>query len=166
MTPEDHQEAMCRDMRGVRTPDLLHYRGHHHQSSRRQFLRASGLLVGAVATGLPWGRGTTLAAKPGSGIPSQLPDFSPVMYAIFSLEIPWFLPDEVDPFTSAIDSVANPTSIWDFNGSFGLIEANGVSDPHRNSESIARRWSCDVRFMTGMFRDRAGRIQQGTFCNF
>jgi hypothetical protein len=145
---------------------LLHH-GHHQQWSRRRFLQASGLLVGAVGTALPWGVGAELAAKPGSsGIPRQLPDFSPLMYAFFALEIPWFLPDEVDPFTGDIESVANPTSIWDFSGSFGMIEANGVSDPAHNSEHEIRRWSCDVRFMTGVFRDRAGRMQQGTFCNF
>jgi hypothetical protein len=96
------------------------------------------------------------------GIPSQLPDFSPVMFDFFGLEIPWFTPAEVDPFTGAFDPVANPTTIWDFNGSVGLIDADGVSD--HNSEGIARRWACDVRFMSGVFRDRAGRTQQGSFC--
>jgi hypothetical protein len=121
-------------------------------------------LLGAVATGFPWGGRTALAAKPGSGIPSQLPDGSPIISDFFGLEIPWFSPAEVDPFTGASDPVANPTTIWDFNGSLGLIEANGVSDPNRNSEGVPRRWSCDVRFMTGVFRDRTGRTQQGTFC--
>jgi hypothetical protein len=74
------------------------------------------------------------------------------------------LPAEVDPFTGAFDPVANPTTIWDFNGALGLIEADGVSDRSHNSDDMARRWACDVRFMTGVFRDRAARTQQGTFC--
>jgi hypothetical protein len=159
MTTEDSRAAMRRYQVGASAPQLFHHYG-HHRWSRRQFLQASGLLLGAVAAGLPWGGGTALAAKPGSGIPSQLPDGSPV----FGLEIPWFSPAEVDPFTGAFDLVANPATIWDFNGFLGLIEADGVSDRSHNSDDVARRWSCDVRFMTGVFRDRAGRIQQGTFC--
>ena len=165
MTTEDSRAAMRRDQVGVSAPHLVHHHG-HHRWSRRQFLQASGLLVGAVATGSHWGGGTALAAKPGSGIPSQLPDFSPVLQGVFGIEIPFFLPPEVDPFTSDVDSVASPTTIWDFNGALGLIEANGVSDPDHNSDGVARLWACDVRFMTGVFRDRSGHTQQGTFCFF
>jgi hypothetical protein len=161
MKPEDNPSATRRDTGGIRTPQLLRHHG-HHQWSRRQFLHAGGLPLGAVAAGLPWGGREALAAPPGSGIPSQLPDFSPVVYDFFGLEIPWFTPAEVDPFTGAFDPVANPTSIWDFNGSLGLIEADGVSE--HNSDGVTRRWACDVRFMTGVFRDRAGHTQQGTFC--
>jgi hypothetical protein len=162
MPTEDSRAAMRRYKAGVSMPQLLRHHGCHHQWSRRQFLQASGLLVGAVAAGFPWGGGRPLAAPPGSGFPSQLPDFSPVMYDFFGLEIPWFTPDEVDPFTDAFDPVVTPTTIWDFNGSLGLIDADGVSE--HNSDGVARRWACDVRFMTGVFRDRAGRTQQGTFC--
>ena len=164
MTPDDNQAAMRRYQGGVRTPQLLHPHGHDHRWSRRRFLQASSLLVGAIATGFPWRGRTALAAPPGSGIPSQLPDFSPTLQSVLGIEIPFFLPPEVDPFTGDVDSVANPTTIWDFNGSLGLIEANGVSDPDHNSDGVARRWACDVRFMTGVFRDRAGSTQQGTFC--
>jgi hypothetical protein len=163
MKPEGNQMAMRRDTGAVRTPHLLQHRG-HHEWSRRQFLHASGLLLGALAAALPWGGERVFAAPPGSGIPSQLPDFSPVMYDFFGLEVPWFTPAEVDPFTGAFDPVANPTTIWDFNGSFGLIDADGVGDPGHNSDGVARRWACDVRFMSGVFRDRAGRTQQGAFC--
>ena len=148
---------------GVSAPHLFHHHG-HHRWSRRQFLQASGLLMGAVAASFHWGGGTALAAKPGRGIPSQLPDGSPILQDVFGFEIPFFLPPEVDPFTAAFDPVANPTTIWDFNGALGLIEANGVGDPNHNSDAVARFWACDVRFMTGVFRDRGGRTQQGTFC--
>jgi hypothetical protein len=163
MKPENHQPAMHRDMVGGHAPRPLHYHGDHRRLSRRQFLNASGLLVGAVAGGLPWPKWPALTADPGRGIPSQLPDFSPVLYELLGIEIPWFTPPEVDPFTGVFNPVANPTSIWDFNGSFGLLEADGVSDPNINSDGVARRWSCDVRYMTGVFRDRAGRTQQGHF---
>ena len=164
MTTEDSKAAMRRYRVGVSAPHLVHHHGHHQRWSRRQFLQASGLLLGAVAAGFPWGGGTTLAAKPGSGLPKQIPGFSPLLKDEFGLEIPFFLAPEVDPFTSNGDSVANPTTIWDFNGTLGLIEADGVSDRSHNSDDMARRWACDVRFMTGVFRDRAGRTQQGTFC--
>jgi hypothetical protein len=146
----------------VSTPHLFHHHD-HHRWSRWRFLQASGLLVGAVATGFPWRGGSVLAAPSGSGIPSRLPDFWPVLQDAFGIEIPAFVPIEVDPFAGAFDRVANPTMIWDFNGSFGLIEATGVSDPDHNSDGVARRWHCDVRFMRGMFRDRAGRTQYGAF---
>jgi hypothetical protein len=161
MKPEGEWWAKRRDTRARRTLYLLPHHG-HHEWSRRQFLRTSSLLLGTLAAGLPWGGERVLAAPLGSGIPSQLPDFSPVMYDFFGLEIPWFTPAEVDPFTGDFNPVANPTSIWDFNGSVGLIDADGVSD--HNSEGIARRWACDVRFMSGVFRDRAGQTQQGAFC--
>ena len=163
MTTEDSRAAMRRQQVGVSAAHLFHHHG-YHRWSRRQFLQASSLLLGAVAAGFPWGGGTALAAPPGSGIPSQLPDGSPVLHDVFGIEIPFFLPPEVDPFTAAFDPVANPTTIWDFNGTLGLIEANGVSDPNHSSDAVARLWACDVRFMTGVFRDRGGRTQQGTFC--
>jgi hypothetical protein len=121
------------------------------------------LLVGAVATGLPGGAGIALAAHGRSGLPSQLPDFSPIVKDLFGIELPGHMPSEVDPFTSALQPLANPSLIWDFQGSLGLIEADGVSDPTHNSDGVARRWACDVRFMTGVFQNRAGRKQHGTF---
>jgi hypothetical protein len=163
MTAEDSRAAMRRHQAGVSAPHLVHHHG-YHRWSRRQFLQASGLLLGTVAAGFPWGGGTALGAKPGGGIPSQLPEGSPIISDFFGLEIPWFSPAEVNPFAGAFDPAANPTTIWDFNGAFGLIDADGVGDPNHNSDGVARRWACDVRFMTGVFRDRVGRTQQGTFC--
>jgi hypothetical protein len=163
MTTEDGRAAIRRYRVGVNAPHLSHHHG-YHRWSRRQFLQASGLLLGAVATGFPWGGGTALAAKPGSGIPSQLPDGSQDLEDFFGLPIPFFRPIEVNPFAGVFDPVANPTTIWDFNGALGLIAANGVSDPDHNSDGVARFWNCDVRFMRGVFRDRGGHTQQGTFC--
>src|SRR5262245_38909403 len=105
MTPEDHQTARLRALRGMHVPHGLHHHGHHYEFSRRQFLQASGLLVGAVSTASPWGMGTALAAKSGSGIPRQLPDFSPVGYEFLGVKLPWFTPPEVDPFTALSNPV-------------------------------------------------------------
>jgi hypothetical protein len=81
------------------------------------------------------------------------------------LLIPFFLPFEVDPFADAAPSpLGDPLLIDDFNGFFGMIEADGVSD--NNSEGVDRRWGCDVRFMSGVFVDRHGRRQHGTFAFF
>ena len=131
MAAGDTEAAIHQATRGVSAPHLVHHHNHHQQWSRRQFLQASGLLVGAVATGFPWGGGMALAAQPGSGIPSQLPDFSPVLQSVFGIEIPFFLPIEVDPFAGVFDPVANPTTIWDFNGFLGLIEADGGERPEQ-----------------------------------
>jgi hypothetical protein len=163
MTTEDSRAAMRQYQVGVSAPPLVHHPGHHHWS-RRQFLQASGLLLGAAAAGSPWGGGTALGAKPRSGIPSQLPDGSQDLEDFFGIPIPLFRPVEVNPFAGVFNPVSNPTTIWDFNGALGLIAANGVSDPDQNSDGVARFWNCNVRFMTGVFRDRGGHTQTGTFC--
>ena len=46
-------------------PQLLRHHGRHHQWSRRQFLQASGLLVGAAAAGFPLVAAIALAALRG-----------------------------------------------------------------------------------------------------
>ena len=141
------------------------HRHHHHLLTRRQLLQMSAAFAGTAA-GLHFLRGTALAAKPGTGIPKQLPDFSPPLTDMFGVEIPFFLPIEVDPFTTDPGAVATPTTIWDFNGTLGLIEADGVSDAAHNSDDMSRRWACDVRFMNGVFVDQAGRTQRGSFAFF
>jgi hypothetical protein len=104
-----------------------------------------------------------LAAQPGSGIPKPVSGFSPILKGATGLKIPFFLPIEVDPFAGVFDPVAAPTTIGDFNGFLGLVEADGISDPNNNSDGVARRWAADVRFMKGVFRDRDGCAQRGTF---
>jgi hypothetical protein len=136
---------------------------HHQPLSRRRFILTSGLFVGAVASDVPGGAGTALAAQRKSELPSQLADFSPILQGIFGIEIPAHLPIEVDPFAGTVEPVANPSMIRDFDGALGLIEANGVSDPTNNSDGVPRRWACDVRFMAGVFQSRDGRTQRGTF---
>lgn len=130
---------------------LPHHHHHHpHLWSRRRFLQAGGMVVGAAVSMTVLG-GTALAAPRGTGIPSPVPG-----------DFPFFLPSAVDPFAAAAPSpLADPLTINDFNGVFGLIEADGVSD--NNSEGVDRRWACDVRFMSGVFVDRQGRRQRGTF---
>jgi hypothetical protein len=141
---------------------MANHHSHHQPLSRRRFFLAGGVFVGAVASGFSGGAGTALAAERKSELPSQLPDFSPILKDIFGVEIPAHLPIEVDPFSGAVEPVANPSMIGDFDGALGLLEANGVSNPTHNSDGLARRWACDVRFMTGVFRSRDGRKQRGT----
>jgi hypothetical protein len=93
----------------------------------------------------------------------QFPDGSQALEDVFGLPIPFFRPIEVNPFAGAFDPLSNPTTIWGFNGDLGLIAAHGVSDPAQNSDGVARFWNCDVRFMRGVFKDRSGHIQQGSF---
>lgn len=139
-----------------------HHHDHHHLWTRRHVLQAGIAVLGTTAA-LSVFPGRAGAARPGSGIPKQLPDFSPALKDAFGIEIPFFLPVEVDPFTADPEAVATPTTIWDFNGTVGLVEADGVSDPGHTADDEPRRWSCDVRFMRGVFVDRAGRTQRGAF---
>ncbi len=139
----------------------FHHHAHHHGLSRRQFLQVGVAALGTAA-GIGLSHGTAFAAKPGTGIPSQVEGFSPILQSVFGEEIPFFLPPEVDPFGGA-DPVADSSTITDFNGFLGLIEADGVNDPSNSSDGEARRWACDVRFMKGVFRDRQGRAQRGAF---
>jgi hypothetical protein len=163
MATADNHVTIHPSPRETSAPQLLSTHSHHQLWSRRHFFQTSGLLVGVVAAGFPGSKGMALAAQRGSGLPSQLPDFSPILQDIFGVEIPGHLPIEVDPFASTVTPLANPSMIWDFDGSLGLIEADGVSDPNNNSDGVARRWACDVRFMTGVFQNRDGRKRRGTF---
>jgi hypothetical protein len=133
-----------------------------HLWSRRRFLYTGGALIGATAVAPLLTRAAAVAA-PANGIPSPIPGFSPVLQSITGLEIPFFLPIEVDPFAGAFDPVSDPSTITDFNGFLGLVEADGVSDAEHNADGTPRRWACDVRFMEGVFVDRSGRTQRGAF---
>ena len=144
-----------------RTTSKHRSRSGHHQHphwTRRAFLQTGGCLLGAAALGLP-GR-TATAAKPGSGVPVQLPYYSPIISPIVGLDIPFFLPIEVDPFAGNADPVADPSTIWGFNGRIGLIEADGVA---QEEDGTPRRWAADIRFMKGVFIDRQGNKQRGAF---
>lgn len=138
--------------------EQLHQEAHRRGWSRRQFLQMGAVLAStAGASLLP---AAVMAAPPGSGFPSQLPYGSPVLKSLFGLDIPFFLPPEVDPFT---DGTADPTTISNFNGFSGLVEAEGVSDAEHNSDGVPRTWASDVRFMKGVFVDRSGKKQRGAF---
>ncbi|MDX1614702.1 MAG: twin-arginine translocation signal domain-containing protein [Candidatus Promineifilaceae bacterium] len=136
----------------------LHVQAARRGWTRRQFLKMGVALAGASGASLL----PTLAraAPPGSGLPSQLPYTSPVLKTLTGLDIPFFLPLEVDPFSGAN---ADPSTIADFNGFVGLVEAVGVSDADHNSDGVRRTWACDVRFMKGVFVNRAGERQPGAF---
>ena len=102
-----------------------------------------------------------LAAKPGSGVPTQLDSYSPILLEATGLQIPFWLPIEIDPFGGSIESLGDPSTFIDFNGNIGMIEADGVSA--NNSEGVDRRWAADIRYMAGVYRDRHGRAQRGAF---
>lgn len=139
----------------------LHQEAHSRGLTRRQFLKMAAVAIGASGATLL--SRSALAAPPGSGLPEQIPYGSPVLESLFGLEIPFFLPFEVDPFSGAN---ADPSTIYNFNGSLGLLEADGVSDAEHNSDGVPRTWACDVRFMKGVFVDRDGNKQRGAFAFF
>jgi hypothetical protein len=147
-----HSSAERRPLAGVVGPPR-HHQHPDHLWSRRRFIQSCGMLVGATISVTVLG-GTAGAARRGTGIPSPVPG-----------DFPFFLPSAVDPFADDAPSpLSDPLLINDFSGVFGLIEADGVSD--NNSDEVDRRWACDVRFMSGVFVDRQGRRQRGTFAFF
>lgn len=145
-------------------PEERSLHDHHgsHLWTRRRLLKAAGSVAGAAAI-TPVFAGRALAAKPGSGIPSQLEGFSPTIEAMFGVQLPFFLPADADPFNPILDPPGDPATITDFNGLVGLVEADGVGSPNENTDGVERRWAADVRFMLGVFRDREGRAQRGAF---
>lgn len=146
-----------RDRRQTATVDVT-------RVSRRGLLQAGAALVGAGAlTSLP--TGTAVAADGGvhdCGVPHPVPGFSPLIEESLGVQIPFFLPAEVDPFGGAVPP-RNPATIGDFHGVLALVEADGVSDATRNSDEVSRRWACDVRFMEGVFTDRDGHTRRAGF---
>ena len=140
----------------------LHLEAYRRGWTRRQFLQMGAALVGAGGATLL--SRTALAAPPGSGLPEQLPYTSPLLEEITGgLQIPFFLPVEVDPF---IGANSDPTTIYNFNGFLGLVEADGVGAADQNSDGVRRTWACDVRFMKGVFVNRDGHKQPGAFAFF
>jgi len=94
------------------------------------------------------------------GTPKQLPSFSPLLFEAFGIEIPLILPFEIDPFINP-DQIGDPMTFDDFNGTMGMVEAEGVSD--NNSEGVPRTWAVDARFWEGRYIDRRGHLQNGAF---
>lgn len=144
-----------------KSPSLSHRCRHGHHFSRRDFLR-SGAAFMALAAGLGRINGAAFAGS-GSGIPTQLPGFSPVLKDLGLGEIPFYLPVEIDPFLGVFDPVQVPSTMWDFKGLVAMAEVEGVSHPANNSDGVARTWAVDFRYMDGMFIDREGNRQRGTF---
>ena len=152
----------------AKSPALSRHQQLHWKAARRGWTRRQFLQMGAVvagATGASLLPGLARAAPPASGLPSQIPFFSPILADAFGVPIPFFLPIEVDPFADP-NANAVPTTIDNFDGFLGLVEADRVSDPVQSSDGVARTWACDVRFMKGVFMNRAGKRQPGAFAFF
>ncbi|PON17591.1 hypothetical protein C2W62_12405 [Candidatus Entotheonella serta] len=112
------------------------------------------------------GGSTVSASTAEREIPSQIPDFSPLVHDVFGVEANFFTALEADPF---VDSglpfaLGDASTINDFCGSLGLMEATGVS--RNNSYGERLRWFCDIRYLSGVFVNRRGQIQFGTFGYF
>jgi len=152
------------DVLDAQVGESKHLCHHRHHWSRRDFIKSGAALMGVVA-GLSKVNGAALArhGHGGAGIPTQLPDFSPVLASLGLGELPFYLPVEVDPFLGVFDPVQVPSTMWDFKGLVALVEAEGVSDATHNADGVERTWAVDFRYMDGMFIDRNGRRRHGTF---
>lgn len=132
--------------------------------SRRQFLQRGAAVLGAsAAAGLFPGSILGSGNSSGGHLPKQLSGGSPILKNIFGVDIPFYLPVETDPFAAVFEEVSDSSTIADFKGEIGVIEADGVNDPANSSDNEEHRWSCDIRYMKGAFIDRAGKQRYGTF---
>ncbi|MEM9607494.1 MAG: hypothetical protein AAGA99_08740 [Actinomycetota bacterium] len=119
----------------------------------------TGAAAGAAVTVPLWADAAEAGIRP-SRVPKQVEGFSPLLLDGLGVEVPFFLPIEVDPFVTPFDRPANPLTIGDFNGDVGVVEADGVST---DSDGVERRWACDVRFMDGVYRDRNDKLKRAAF---
>lgn len=127
--------------------------------TRRQFLKATGATAAAAAM-TPLFGGPAFASS-GARIPKPIPYSSPVLADLLGVDLPFFLPVEIDPFLGVFDPVSDPSTIGDFKGRVGMVEVEGVSD--NNSEHVPRTWAADIRYMEGRYVDREGKERRGAF---
>jgi hypothetical protein len=160
------QEKSQKESTGL--PSLGHRHAHFHKLSRRQFLKSGAVVMGTSAMPSIFQSAFFGKGSPGSGIPSQINTFSPILAdpAAFGIEIPFHLPVEIDPFLGVFDPVADPSTMTDFNGTIGVVEIEGISSATDNSDGVQRVWAADVRFMQGRYKDREGNMQYGTHAFF
>ena len=124
--------------------------------SRRQFARTT---AGAAVVGATLGSGLwrpRAAEAKGSFQPIPIPGGSPVLGGDFH----FFGPAAIDP----ID--AEPATITDFNGFFGLAYISGTVTRTNTAtgEVLTLPFvDSDMRFMKGVFRGTDGQIHQGAF---
>ena len=157
------------------SPEMAeHFFASHQHCNRRHFIKASGgaaaglaayamLPSAAHAQPTKAGAGAGRGPRRGSGVPKPVAGYSPLLKAdTGGLQIPFFLPVEVDPFGGyPAGPPQDPSLIDDFRGVVAMVEASGVTT--NNSDGVPQLWACDIRTMKGTFRDRAGRRQPGAF---
>jgi hypothetical protein len=125
--------------------------GHAHflerAMSRGRFLGAAG---GAVAAAL-WGEAIARAANGLDRLPKPIPggfEFNGQLFHVFA------------------PGLGNePLTATDFRGRFGIARIDGAGDATntRTGETFRRLFDVDVRFFRGVYLDRRGRRQFGTF---
>jgi hypothetical protein len=144
-----------------RPPEFTH-QGHRHLS-RRHFLQAA---AGTTALGAVWGstllRPASVAASKPNAAPQPIPGGSPGIAGAFGTLFHVYAPGS--PGLDARD--AEPATITDFDGVVGLAYVSGmVTRTNTRTHAVDRLpfTDSDMRFMSGVYRDTAGHVQQGTF---
>jgi hypothetical protein len=120
--------------------------------SRRQFL---GAAAGAAGLALGWKPGRALA-KPG-GDPVPIPGGFEIAGTLFHNFAPGFFGEPLDE---------EPSTITNFNGFVGLAYIDGMCTETNHTTGVVRRLpflTADMRFMTGVYRDKTGKVRQGAF---
>ena len=149
----------------------VHGHAHHRYFvSRREAIKIGGASAVGVAAWSMFGPGIA-SANPGGdpahgnrGLPSPVGGYSPILESIFGLQIPFFLPIEIDPFTGfPAGGPFDPSTISDFNGFVAVTEADGVTNNTSEGAGTPRRWAVDARLIEGVYKDRDGRTRVGAF---
>jgi hypothetical protein len=130
------------------------FSGHHarHVLSRRAFLSGTaGVSAAAVGAGL-LGPTAAFAASSSKSNPDPNPTTQTVNFGG---------PDfHINSFGPGID----PSSITDFNGFVGVAEVQGSgTGTNEDGSTVPLIFDTDMRFMSGVYVAKDGRVHKGTF---
>jgi hypothetical protein len=133
--------------------------GHHGHAhfweraalSRRQFIQATGVGAGVLATGASTATGAALPAFTPNAIPGgfTVPGLTEVFHN--------FAPGVFDPLNT------DRSGIFDFHGEIAYAIIDGTGTGVDASGSNRRTFEADMRFMQGVYVDINGKSRDDTF---
>jgi hypothetical protein len=127
------------------------------RSSRRQFLRTAAGAAGIILGSRLWMPATARAGNPGNVLPMPIP-FGRVLfgYGPFHFNFPGPV-DSAGPFCGK-PGPFEPSLITDFNGFIGVAAGAGQA-----TDGSGLTFTCDMRFLQGVYVGVDGENHQGAF---
>jgi hypothetical protein len=125
--------------------------------SRRQFLQTAAGAAGVILGSRLWMPGMARADNPGNVLPMPIP-FGRVLfgYGPFHVNFPGPV-DSAGPFCGK-PGPFEPSLITDFNGFIGVAAGAGTS-----TDGSGLTFTCDMRFLQGVYVGVDGENHQGAF---